>query len=375
LAFAVPVPQVPLAVAPLSERDLAVVNILQGAPVPLDIARLIAAFYETPSEARASSQMRLAFFGAQFHDLGNALNAVSLVELLDLNMANAAANDDVLAQVQDAQRQAISLRNASMRTLRGEAAQEFNVPADTFVRYLNAIARGVERLALDGTSQENPINLAAIFSALGEAESIMRVLAQWSQMGIGLQMQTREATPDDILMPVVRSLRDRATQAQVTVMAPQPQSGSQGRLMVDLSMVHRVVRNLLGNAIKFTRRNGKVWITMSIEDGPSPGFVWLKLEVADEGPGVEEQDRHRLFQPYSQINAQRLQGGGGHGLGIWVSRRIIESVTVGRFQGQIYHRHRDGGGSVFGFRVPLKLVTRAPSIDAKHKGMTIEILP
>jgi signal transduction histidine kinase len=65
--------------------------------------------------------------------------------------------------------------------------------------------------------------------------------------------------------------------------------------------------------------------------------------VADRGPGVPEIERERIFEPY----VRGIAAGPGAGLGLFIARRLMEAQG-----GTLSYRPRDGGGSVFSFRLP-----------------------
>jgi signal transduction histidine kinase len=65
--------------------------------------------------------------------------------------------------------------------------------------------------------------------------------------------------------------------------------------------------------------------------------IGLKLSVADTGPGIPPADRERLFEPFFTANKP-----GGHGLGLWVSRSLVE-----RYDGRISVDDAPGGGARF----------------------------
>lgn len=92
----------------------------------------------------------------------------------------------------------------------------------------------------------------------------------------------------------------------------------------DESRFRQVLYNIVGNAIKFTER-GSVSILAQQEHGS------IKLTVHDTGIGIRREDWHRMFQSFTQLEEGRLQRSGGIGLGLSISRQLIELMD-----GEIY---------------------------------------
>lgn len=78
--------------------------------------------------------------------------------------------------------------------------------------------------------------------------------------------------------------------------------------------IHRVVQNLVGNALRYAR--GRVEITFS-----AMGDVF-RIDVHDDGPGIPESDRKRVFQPFTRLDDSRTRSSGGYGLGLSIVNRI-----------------------------------------------------
>ena len=103
----------------------------------------------------------------------------------------------------------------------------------------------------------------------------------------------------------------------------------------------RVVENLVGNAAKYAGAGSPV--TVEIEPDPQG----VRLTVLDEGPGIADEDLERVFEAFFRTDDAR-QRAGGSGLGLAVSRRIVELMG-----GTIHAARRPEGGSAFTFMLPL----------------------
>jgi two-component system sensor histidine kinase MprB len=98
--------------------------------------------------------------------------------------------------------------------------------------------------------------------------------------------------------------------------------------------LERAVGNLVENALKFDQ-NGPIAVACS--QG--------RVEVADRGPGFDDEDLPRVFDRFYRSTAARSRPGSGLGL-------AIVADIVGQHGGEVYARNREGGGAVVGFTIP-----------------------
>jgi signal transduction histidine kinase len=87
----------------------------------------------------------------------------------------------------------------------------------------------------------------------------------------------------------------------------------------DRARLGQLLDNLLSNAIKFTPPGGKVTVSSRLENGV------VRLEVADDGPGMSEPESARLFERFYRTNSATRQAIPGTGLGLSIARAIVEA--------------------------------------------------
>lgn len=118
---------------------------------------------------------------------------------------------------------------------------------------------------------------------------------------------------DKLLRRVEQESQALAGKKQVVYMAPdlpEERRFAEG----EERYVHRVVQNLVGNALRYARN--KVIISYGVM-----GDVF-RIDVEDDGPGIPEADRKRVFQPFTRLDDSRTRASGGYGLGLSIVERI-----------------------------------------------------
>ncbi|MFA5844131.1 MAG: HAMP domain-containing sensor histidine kinase [Coriobacteriia bacterium] len=110
--------------------------------------------------------------------------------------------------------------------------------------------------------------------------------------------------------------------------------GDEGRL-------GQVLRNLIDNALRHTE-TGSVTVSCAATDGHA------RVEVRDTGEGIPDADLPHIFERFYRADTARACDTGGSGVGLAVSRRIVEDHG-----GKVFASNASGGGAVVGFEVPL----------------------
>jgi two-component system, sensor histidine kinase and response regulator len=137
-------------------------------------------------------------------------------------------------------------------------------------------------------------------------------------------------------------------------------------LIGDPYRLQQVIVNLLGNAIKFTH-DGEVALRV-IKDGPDGPPGRLRFEVSDTGIGIAADKLQLIFESFSQADPSTTRQYGGAGLGLSISKQIIESMG-----GRIWVGSIPGNGSTFTFTADFDVPDTAPvksmECDVNLKGL------
>jgi signal transduction histidine kinase len=110
----------------------------------------------------------------------------------------------------------------------------------------------------------------------------------------------------------------------------------------DAARIQQVLVNLVGNAVKFTPKNGTITVTVSTIDADEAR--WGEIRVTDSGPGIAAAEREAIFQPY--YRSEGTASLPGIGLGLAISHSLVEQMA-----GRLGVESAGGAGSSFTIRL------------------------
>ena len=114
------------------------------------------------------------------------------------------------------------------------------------------------------------------------------------------------------------------------------------KLTGDKVLIQMAVNNLLENAVKYTPADKVITISMTEKNG------FAVLDVADEGPGVPEHEKAKIFNKFNRIGNEETRKAKGTGLGLYLTSKIVK-----QHKGRISVKDNQPGGAIFEICLPL----------------------
>ncbi|MEX2208409.1 MAG: ATP-binding protein [Myxococcota bacterium] len=113
------------------------------------------------------------------------------------------------------------------------------------------------------------------------------------------------------------------------------------RAFADASAVEQILQNLLDNAIKYSDSDREIEVRVRVEGDD------VRIDVADQGLGIPEADRARIFERFYRVDRGRSREQGGTGLGLSIVKHLVQASG-----GEVWVESTPGVGSTFSFTLP-----------------------
>ncbi len=210
-------------------------------------------------------------------------------------------------------------------------------PLSSVMASIELMMRGVSGQLND--QQRNVLNIANTSAA--QMLEMINTLLDISRLEAGrMPIDRRVGDLRRVIMTATQQLaslaQERGIMIQTEFDAPLP------AVYADTGLAVRVVQNLVGNAIKFSGRGGRVTVHAGI--APDGDADMLLVAVSDQGIGIAPKDRDKIFTKFGQVGERR----GGTGLGLTFCKLVVEAHG-----GRIWVESQPGHGSTFFFTIPI----------------------
>jgi two-component system, OmpR family, phosphate regulon sensor histidine kinase PhoR len=222
------------------------------------------------------------------------------------------------------------------------ARQEFVANVSHELRTPLSLIQGYTETLLDGAIHDPQVSvrfLQTISRNTARLTFLIEDLLTISELESGkVTLQFQELPLREVVNRVLEDVRTRADAKKIQILVEFP-----GDLIVraDHQRLHQVLLNLLENAIKYGRPEGRVWI------GAQSAADRVQIWVRDNGPGIPSEARQRVFERFYRVDKARSREHGGTGLGLAIVKHIVQAHG-----GTVWLDSEMGRGSTFHFTLP-----------------------
>ncbi|HET7399389.1 MAG TPA: HAMP domain-containing sensor histidine kinase [Intrasporangium sp.] len=246
------------------------------------------------------------------------------------------AEFDQLARTINQLGQRLGAVEATRRRMLADLAHEIRTPLATIDAHLEAIEDGVRTL--------DEATLGVLRTSTTRLGRLARDMTAVSRAEEGqLEMRPALISPRALAETAVATAREAFEAKGLTLrleVPPRPPVVS-----VDPERMGQVLGNLLDNAQRHTPAGGTVTLSVAT---PDPG--WVQISVTDTGEGIAPDALAHVFDRFYQADTARNRTHGGSGIGLTISRAIVEAHGGGIF----VHSAGEGTGAAFTVRLPAR---------------------
>jgi two-component system CheB/CheR fusion protein len=185
---------------------------------------------------------------------------------------------------------------------------------------LNGICGMAELLDLELEDPKLKHYIEVLTTCSSSLLSLINGILDYSKAESGkLELSPRDYNVEQLAKEVVKIISSTANAKEVSVVTDFKQNGKIYEL--DDTRIRQVLLNIVGNAVKFSQRGGRVKLEITSNQENKDA---LEFTVTDQGVGVSPEFMENIFDPFSQEDGSNTRKFGGVGLGLSISKQIVE---------------------------------------------------
>jgi signal transduction histidine kinase/BarA-like signal transduction histidine kinase len=215
---------------------------------------------------------------------------------------------------------------------------------------LNAVI-GLSELLLHTDSEREKNEFAETIKESGEnlLEIINNILDYSKFETMGIEVDQEPVNIKQLVHEMIRLLSPLKAKKDLSIIFDTEDIPEY--VLTDPTLLKQILINLVGNAIKFTQKGS---ITISLQKNSEPELKGdLRFMIADSGSGISNENIHRLFKIFSQVDSSRTRRHGGTGLGLVISKKLVEALG-----GEIWFKSTPDKGTIFYFTIQAETTSK-----------------
>jgi PAS domain S-box-containing protein len=213
-------------------------------------------------------------------------------------------------------------------------SHELRSPLTSIRGYLSFL---VEEESINQISEPYREYLRRAYSTTDALNYLINNILDVSRLDMGrFELQKQEVDVIRLIRTILDSLSFQANEGQLMLEFDNATGKEKMMLEIDSIRMSQVLRNVLDNSIKFTKKGKKIAVTVGCD------AQWLAIGVADQGVGIPKSKLNQVFDKFTQVRNTQTRYKGGVGLGLFIAKRIVE-LHGGKIQAG---QNKDGGVTI-----------------------------
>lgn len=277
------------------------------------------------------------------------MNSVLIKQAEELNKTNSLLEKrqgqiEEQSEELSAQKESLEKMNEELHALNVTKDKFFSIIAHDIKNPFNAIL-GFTSLLEENYHEWTDVMKLEIISLVHSSSKnlyqLLENLLQWSRSQRGIiEFNPMKISLNELMQSVVELMKGTAEAKNIELKLTLPEN--ELSILADRQMLDTILRNLIGNALKFTHTEGKVQLTAETN------CEFVMIQIADTGVGMKDKIKKNLFRIDANHTSPGTQNEVGTGLGLILVKEFVEKQG-----GQIGVDSIEGKGSTFHFTVPL----------------------
>lgn len=288
---------------------------------------------------------------------------IQVLETIADELVIAIQNARSVQEVRDLNEHLEARINAATRELRASNKQllEMDVTKDEFVSMAShqlrtplTSVKGYISMVLDGDVGEiTPSQRQLLEEAFTSSERMVHLIGDFLNVS---RLQTGKFVIDPhacdlakVVSQEVEGMQQIAAAHGLKIIYKRPSRFP--TLYIDEGKIRQVIMNFMDNAVYYSPETASITVSLALEDGDAV------LRVIDKGMGVPKDQQKKLFGKFFRADNARTQRPDGTGIGLYLAKKVIDGHG-----GKPVFESALGKGSTFGFRLPVKKLSKPPAI-------------